>query len=336
MIVAVTGATGFVGSHLISELANKGVHVRALVRRDGPDVQALKARLDSHAPIEFVTGNVLSKDSLLSAFRGVEAVFHLAAHISISRFDEKQVLLTNVQGPKNVAAACLETGVRKLIHFSSVHALATGAHDEPMDETTPLVRAEARHAPAYDRSKSLGEQAALSAAKQGLHVVVVSPSGILGPFDHAPSRIGRTLLDFAEGRFPMLVPGVYNWVDVREVVSSAITALEKGKSGEKYLLTGEVASVRRLAELVAQAGGKKAPSLEAPMWLLKPVAYAAEAVAHGLSRSPLLTPQSLSILQSPCDFRSDKAQRELSHKVRPLAETVADALRFFKETGALA
>ncbi len=333
MIVAVTGATGFVGTNLISDLVEKGHTVRALLHSGDTAKESLRARLPPGADVEFHQGDVLDPGSLLRAFSGAEVVFHLAAQISISRHDAPSVLRVNVEGPKNVAAACLHTGVRRMIHFSSVHAFEVPPHDEPMDETTPLV--DGHTAPAYDRSKSLGEREVMRAVDKGLDAVILNPSGIMGPNDHAPSRIGRTLLDFARGRFPMVVPGIYNWVDVREVVSSAISAVENGQRGHKYILAGEVGSIRKLAELVAEAGGKKAPRYSAPLWLLAPVAPVLETVAHLTKTSPLLTPQSIQILQSPCDFRSDKAMRELGHRVRPLSETVGDAVSWFRERGHL-
>lgn len=333
MIVAVTGATGFVGTNLIAELLSQGHKVRALLHAGSRAEQGLRKRLPPGSDIEIHHGDVLSPGTLQRAFSGAEVVFHLAAQISISRHDAEGVLRTNVEGPRNVASACLENGVRRMIHFSSVHAFEVPPHDEPMDETTPLVDGDV--APAYDRSKSLGEREVMRAVEKGLDAVILNPSGIMGPNDHGPSRIGRTLLDFARGRFPMVVPGIYNWVDVREVVSSAISAVEKGQRGHKYILGGEVGSIRKLAELVAEAGGKRAPRYSAPLWLLAPVAPVVETVAHLTKTSPLLTPQSIQILQSPCDFRSDKAMRELGHRIRPLSETVGDAVTWFRETGHL-
>jgi len=336
MIVAVTGASGFVGSNLVSALVEQGHTVRALIRSPetlprsviesaGPDGRA--------SQIELHRGDVLEPGSLSRVFADAEVVFHLAARISISRHDGEAVLRTNIEGPRNVAAACLASGVRRMVHFSSVHAFRVPKGDLPMDESTPLVHEAA--APAYDRSKSLGEQQVMQAVERGLDAVILNPSGIMGPGDHGPSRLGRTVLDFARGRFPMLVPGVYNWVDVRDVVASALAAAERGQRGQKYIIGGEVGSVRRIAELVAESGGKPAPRYSAPLWLLHPVAPVIETWAHWLKASPLLTPQALDILQSPCDFRSEKASRELGHSPRPLADTIRDTMQWFRQNGHL-
>lgn len=333
MIVAVTGASGFVGSNLVESLVAQGHTVRALAHSSEPTP---RPPAGASGTVSFVPGDVLDPGSLSRVFSGVEVVFHLAARISITRHDEEAVLRTNVEGPRNVAAACLQHGVRRLVHFSSVHAFAVPHNDQPMDEATPLVQETSREAPAYDRSKSLGEREVMRAVEQGLDAVILNPSGIMGPNDRSPSRIGQTVLDFAKGRFPMLVPGVYNWVDVRDVVSSAIAAATRGQRGHKYIVAGEVGSVRRIAELVEQAGGKRAPRFNAPMWLLGGVAPVVETVARWQNASPLLTPQSLAILQSPCDFRSDKAHRELGHTPRALSETIFDTVSWFRQTGHLA
>jgi dihydroflavonol-4-reductase len=336
MIVAVTGATGFVGSNLVRELLLQGHTVRALVHSPEPPPSLSDLALGQQASppqLTFHRGDILDPGSLQRVFAGSEVVFHLAARISITRHDNEAVLRTNVEGPRNVAAACLESGVRRLVHFSSVHAMHVPPRDEPMDESTPLVADE--RAPAYDRSKSLGEREILRAVDKGLDAVIITPSGIMGPGDHGPSRIGRTVLDFARGRFPLLVPGVYNWVDVRDVVAGALAAAERGQRGEKYIVAGEVGSVRRIAELIAESGGKRAPRFDAPLWLLRPVAPVVETVSHFTKSSPLVTPQALAVLQSPCDFRYDKAARCLGHRPRPLSETVHDTVEWFRQAGRL-
>ena len=182
MIVAVTGATGFVGSNLVRELLLQGHTVRALVHSPEPPPSLSDLALGQQASppqLTFHRGDILDPGSLQRVFAGSEVVFHLAARISITRHDSEAVLRTNVEGPRNVAAACLESGVRRLVHFSSVHAMHVPPRDEPMDESTPLVADE--RAPAYDRSKSLGEREILRAVDKGLDAVIITPSGIMGP-----------------------------------------------------------------------------------------------------------------------------------------------------------
>ena len=142
MIVAVTGATGFVGSNLVRELLLQGHTVRALVHSPEPPPSLSDLALGQQASppqLTFHRGDILDPGSLQRVFAGSEVVFHLAARISITRHDSEAVLRTNVEGPRNVAAACLESGVRRLVHFSSVHAMHVPPRDEPMDESTPLV-----------------------------------------------------------------------------------------------------------------------------------------------------------------------------------------------------
>ena len=319
------------GSYLISQLVSQGHKVRALVREPGAQAGS-KNSLPGKA-VDVRMGDVVQSSDLSSVFEGTEVVFHLAARISISRYDGGAVLDTNIGGTKNVLAACQKAGVRRLIHMSSVHAIDSAQSRMPMDENSPRVTSSA--GPAYDLSKATAEQEVLFGGHTDLETVVLSPSGIMGPFDHAPSRIGRTLIDMARGRFPMVPTGRYNFVDVRDVVGAAIAAVDKARPGEKYLVTGEVASVRQLHDWVCEAGGSKPPGWNVPLRLLMPVARVAESFAHYTGRSPLLTPQSLEILENPCEFSFEKARQELGYAPRSLKQSVADSLDWFRAHGLL-
>jgi len=325
MLVAVTGAAGHLGANLVRRLLAEKHAVRAVVRRD----ERALAGLD----IEKVRGDVFDVDSLAASFAGVEVVFHLAALISIVGDPRGMVRKTNVLGPHNVVQACERAGVRRLVHFSSIHAYAQAPLDRPLDETRP--HAAGPRAYAYDLSKAAGEREVLAGVRAGLDAVIVNPTGVVGPCDFKPSRMGQVWLDLARRRLPGLVDGGFNWVDARDVADGALRAAEKGRTGEKYLLAGHWASVAELAALAAQNTGAAAPRLITPMWLARLAAPFAERVARWTGGEPLFTPESLGALRANRDIRCDKAARELGYAPRPLSDTVRDIYAWFREAGML-
>jgi len=326
MLVVLTGASGHIGGNLTRALLAQGQTLRALVRPD--DTRAL-----SGLPVEQVAGDLLSPPSLDRAFAGAEVVYHLAARISITDDDDAEVFRVNVEGTRNVVQACLRAGVRRLVHFSSVHAYHQVPLDQPIDETRAL--ADVESALAYDRSKAQGEAQVMAGIRQGLDAVIVNPGAVLGPHDYKPSPMGQLILDLCHRRLPAVVAGGYDWVDVRDVVSGAMAAAERGRAGDKFLLTGHWRSLKELANLVSQASGIPAPRLVSPMWLAKLGAPVAQRVTRLLGKRPKFTPHSLQVLCGNSQFRNDKARRELGYSPRPLAETVGAAVEWFRQSGQL-
>ncbi len=323
MLVAVTGATGHVGANVCRTLLARGYGTRALVRRSGPALEGL--------PIECVEGDVRDPVSLEGLVRGVDAVIHLAGRISIDGDPDGMVWRTNVEGPRNVAAACLSAGVRRLVHMSSFHAFRQEPIDEPLTEHRDRVGGDAWP---YDRSKAAGELELERAVTQGLEVVILNPTAILGPHDYGPSLLGRALLDMIRGRTPALVPGGSDWVDVRDVAEAAVAALDRGGAGERYLLGGRWTTLATLARLVEEASGRPAPRLQVPGWIARAGVPLERWRARARGRPPLYTRQSLHALaRSSRDVRHDKAARELGFRPRPLEETVRDTCAWFAERG---
>lgn len=324
--VLVTGASGHIGNNLIRELLAAGRRVRAMIHERDP--RAL-AGLD----VEQVRGDVRDPDSLRAAIQGVDTVFHLAAHISISPDEDALTHPINTEGTRNIAATCLRAGVRRLVHMSSVHALQAHPAVGYIDEQTPFADA-ATDLP-YDRSKVGGERAVLQAVHEGLDAVIVNPAGVIGPHDYRPSAQGAALLDIAERRIPALVKGGYNFVDVRDVVHGALRAEATGRRGERYLLTGHSVSIGELAGLVRQCTGRPTPTFETPLWLARASVPIVRLAARAVGKRPLFTVNSLRILDSCRDFRHDKARRELDYSPRPLLDTVCDTLDWFRSQGQL-
>jgi dihydroflavonol-4-reductase len=324
-LIVVTGAAGHVGANLVRELLTRDYTVRALIHRDRRGVTGLE--------VELAQGDLRDIDSLVSAFTGAELVYHTAAQISISSRGWTRLEAINVAGTRNVVEACLRSGVRRLIHFSSVEALDIGPQDHPVDESTPL--ADGRTALPYPRSKAASERATRAGAERGLEAVILCPSAILGPHDYRISLANLGLLALARGRLWALVDGGFDWVDVRDVVAGAIAAGEVERPSERYILSGHWASLRDLAELVTEAAGVPAPHLVIPMPLAQLAAPLAERLGHWRGVQPLVTQGSLKPLASGRAISHALAARELDYVARPLRETVADTVAWFRDQNLL-
>jgi dihydroflavonol-4-reductase len=324
MRVTVTGASGLVGASLVRALLAAGHRVTALQRGPGPALAGLDLAL---AP-----GDVRDPEAVARGVEGAEAVFHLAARVTIQGDRDGAGWAVNVEGTGNVARACLRAGVRRLVHLSSVEALDPAPPDRPLDEGRPLLAAR----DGYAASKAAAERAVADAVREGLDAVVVSPTAVLGPHDHRPSALGGVVLRIARGRLPALVDAGYDLVDARDVAAGALAALARGRRGERYLLAGRWAHLRELAEAVAAAAGVRPPRLAAPLWLAGLAVPVAAALGRATGEPPHLTRAALSTLRaSHRDVRHDKAARELGWAPRPLAETVADTVAWFREAGLL-
>lgn len=325
MDVAITGATGHIGASLVRAILAQGRSVRVLARNDLRAIQGLD--------VEIVTGDLLQPDSLMKLFRGVHTVFHLAARISIVGSEGGMVEKINVEGTKNVIQTCLRNGVKRLVHFSSIHAFTAHPHDEVIDETRAL--ATGNHEFWYDRSKAIAQMAVQDAVRQGLSAVILNPSGIIGPYDFKISRMGGVLIDIYNRRYPALINGGYDWVDSRDVVASALAAETKGRDGECYLLSGHWVHVCDIARIISEIYCKKTPRFATPIWLCSLPAYFVVAYSKMRKVTPKFTPQALKTLQSHRYISHDKATRELGHRPRSIENTIRDSLDWFLAQGML-
>lgn len=325
MRVAVTGASGHVGANLVRALVARGDEVRVLLRADDRAVRELA--------VERVAGDVLEPESLAPLVAGAEVVFHAAAQVSISGDRDGELERVNVLGTRHIAAACLAAGVRRLVHFSSIHALESPAERRWMDEAQPYI-VEAG-APAYDRSKAAGEREIRSAAERGLAAVILNPTAIVGPFDFKPSHTGRLVLALARRQMPALVAGGFDWVDVRDVASAALAAGERGRPGERYLISGHWLPIAELAREVARASGAAAPRFVAPLWAARLGVPFVTGFAKVAGRDALYTAESLRAIRLSREVNGTKARRELGHAARPFAETIRDSVAWLSENGLL-
>ena len=326
MSAFVTGAGGFVGSALVRELAARGLPVRAGVHRHPGGIEDLD--------VEKVSIDVEDPASLRVAFEGADTVYHAAAIVSVLGSMGGLVERVNIEGVKNVIDACCHCGVRRLVHVASVHAFDPEPEGFPIDETRSPAMDPFRHT-SYAVSKASGMVEALSALDRGLEVVVCAPAGILGPGDHVPSPIGKSLLDAYHGKLPALPPGGYNFVDIRDVVAGLISAAERGRSGETYLLSGEAIDVADIMRLVGEITGRRVPKLVLPGWLVRMAAPFGDLYAKTTGNSPAFTREAVRVLRENRDFDHSKAARELGHAPRSMHDAIEGAFEWYDAHGYL-
>ncbi len=322
----VTGATGFVGNALVRSLVAQGEsRVRALV---GPSRRtASLANLD----VETVEADVRVYESILRALRGAEIVYHVAGIVSIATRGLERLRVTNVEGTRNVLAACREAGAGRLVYTSSVHALVEPPHGTCLDEASPVDPASVRGP--YAKTKAEATRLVLAAAEEGLDAVVVFPSGIIGPYDFRPSYAGKFVLDCARGRLKAYVDGAYNFVDVRDVAQGIVAAAKKGRPGEGYILAGHEVSVTDLTLAIEQITGVPAPRWRLNFGFTRGVSFLMPAYYRIRREQPLFTTYSLDVIASNCVMSSDKALQELGFHPRPLQETLEDTIGWFNRSG---
>ncbi|WP_454782301.1 NAD-dependent epimerase/dehydratase family protein [Legionella sp. WA2022007384] len=326
MKVLVTGASGHIGNNLITELIKKQYDVRILVRNELP-------KYLTHSSLEVCRGDILDREVLYTATQDVDTVFHLAAKIAITNREAEEVHKTNVQGTQNVVNACLRNQVKKLVHFSSIHALQCSKNpDTPpiLNENSPLALESVN---SYDQSKAQAEKIVFASCEQGLNAVVVNPTGVIGPNDHKLSLMGTAIIKIYKGYTPFLVRGGFNFVDVRDVVQGAIIAAEKGKSGERYILGGHDINMHHLVQLISLVKQKKMTRLFLPSNILYYLVPLMEAFSKITNTEPLFTKYAIETLMYPPTVDCTKAEKELGYKRTEIQTTVHDTLHWFSQNG---
>ena len=256
----VTGATGFLGSHVARALAAQGAQLRLLVRptSDLRNIEDLRA--------ERVPGDLRDPASIEKALAGCEAVFHVAADYRLWVRDPEQMYRSNVEGTRSLLEAARKQGVRRVVYTSSVATMGFASNGQAnghlADEQSPVSLADMiGH---YKRSKFMAEQVAFDAARSGVDVVVVNPTTPVGERDIKPTPTGRIVLDFLKRKFPAYVETGLNLVDATECAHGHIQAFEKGKSGERYILGGENLTLKQILDRLAAITGLKSPTVKLP------------------------------------------------------------------------
>jgi dihydroflavonol-4-reductase len=313
----VTGGSGHVGGNLVRELLSRGYQVDCLVRSD--------TRALDNLDVKLVKGDMLNPKDIAPLMTDSDIVFHSAAFVAVEKIQEDLMHKINVEGSRSIATAAVESGVKKMIHFSSVHAFEQQPTSESLVETRPLVT-DPKALP-YDRTKAEAQKVVLGYRDQGLEVNVIHPTGIIGPYDFKPSRMGEVLRDITNGNMPFAINNGFNWVDVRDVVKSAVNCVDMGVDGQNYILPGHWASIPHLSTMIKRITGNRTHLVSVPFWM----AYLALPFASVSSRisgkRPSFSRGSLQALAIQCkNIPGTLANEHLDHQPRPLLDTIDDTV----------
>jgi len=264
MTILVTGASGFLGSHVARQLVARREDVRVMLRPSSTNWAV------SDLSLEYVTGDLRDPASVARATQGAKRVFHVAADYRLWAKRKQDIYDSNVGGTKNLLDAAMRAGVEQFIYTSTVATIAVDRPQHPNEFTDTRLEEMVGH---YKRSKWMAEQEVLKAAKAGLPVIVVMPTTPVGPWDWKPTPTGKIILDFLNGKMPGYVETGLNFVGVEECAAGHLLAAEKGKVGERYLLGGENLTLKELLDALSRITGLPAPKLKIPHGLALCLSY---------------------------------------------------------------
>src|ERR1700691_1366065 len=326
MLALLTGATGFLGSHVARALAEQGADLRLLVRPTSnlKNLEGLNA--------ETTTGDLRNPASLEKAIAGCEVVFHVAADYRLWVRDPAEMYRSNVEGTRAVLEAAQKNGVRCVVYTSSVATMGFTGNGHPADEDFRVTLADMiGH---YNRWRFMAEQVAMQAGRGMMRVVTVNPTTPVGEQDVKPTPTGRIVVDFLKRKFPAYVETGLNMVDVRECALGHVGALEKGKSAERYILGGENLTLKQILDKLAEISGLPSPTVKLPYF----VAYAAGAVDQTFSgrllgREPRATVETVRMGKKKMWASSAKAERELGWRTVPADDALRRAVEWFRTNG---
>jgi dihydroflavonol-4-reductase len=323
--VLVTGAAGFIGSHVVRELLSENVEVRCLIR-PGESTKNLDG-LD----VELLTGDILNIAAVEKALDGIDTVFHLAAVYSIWMRDWSRIYEVNIQGARNVLWTGLRKNIEKVVFTSSIAAIGIAPGKEPSTEDTPFNQyALGNH---YVLTKYLSQQEALEFAKKGLNLVLVNPGFPFGPMDIGPTPTGQIIVDILKGYSRSYFNGGINIIDVRDVAKGHVLAAQKGRQGNLYILGNRNISMEDFLRLVCRIAGFDGRML---IKLPIPVIKAGAAVLkfwsdHVSNKPPMSTPAEIAYAAQYLYFDNTKAVNELGLSFRPVEDSLQDSIRWFRE-----
>jgi dihydroflavonol-4-reductase len=326
MLAFVTGATGFLGSHVARVLGEQGARLRLLVRASSnlKNLQGLNA--------DTVTGDLRDPASLEKALAGCDTVFHVAADYRLWVRDPQQMYRANVEGTRALLDAARKNAVQRIVYTSSVATIGFTSNGQAADEDSPVSLDDMiGH---YKRSKFMAEQIALEAGRSGMHVVTVNPTTPVGEQDVKPTPTGRIVLDFLKRKFPAYVETGLNLVDVRECARGHVTALEKGKSGQRYILGGENLTLKQILDKLAAITGLPSPKVKLPYIFAFATGIIDETITgRMLNKEPRATVDAVRMGKKMMFATSAKAERELGWKIVPVDDALRRAVLWFRDNG---
>ncbi|HSN04968.1 MAG TPA: hopanoid-associated sugar epimerase [Nitrospira sp.] len=320
-----TGATGFVGAAVVRALFKAGVDVRVLARRDSDfsNLQQLK--------IDGAYGDLRDKDSLRKALTGCQQLYHVAAHYALWARNPAIFYDVNVTGTRNIMEAARDVGTERIVYCSTIGAIGLPPDGGLGTEETPVsLEQMAGH---YKRSKYLAEQEVLKLAQAGLPVVIVNPSAPVGEGDVKPTPTGQVIVDFMKGRMPAYIETGMNIVDVDDVAAGHLLAMEKGRTGERYILGAKNLMLREVFEILSRLTGLKAPSIKLPRGLVLPLAYLNLAFSYVTGIPPRIPLEGVKMAKYKMHYDCSKAIRELGIPQTPPEVALEKAVRWFRDHG---
>jgi dihydroflavonol-4-reductase len=324
--VFLTGATGFVGSHVAQALSDAGADLRLLVRPT--------SRRDNiaHLQADIALGDLRDGVSLRSAMYGCEYLFHVAADYRLWTPDPEEMYASNVAGTESLIRAAQEAGVKRIVYCSSVATMGFGNGGLITDEETPVQLSDMiGH---YKRSKFLAEQVAVDAAKRGVDIVIVNPSTPIGEQDIKPTPTGRIVVDFLKRKFPAYVDTGLNLVDVKDVARGHLLAVEKGRSGVRYIIGGENLTLKEVLDKLAAITGLPSPSVRVPHAVAMAFGVFDEFwTGHIRGKEPRATIDAVRMERKKMWVSSSRAERELGYKPTPVDDSLRRAAEWFVAHG---
>ena len=321
MTTLVTGASGFLGSHVARQLVARGEDVRVIMRPSSTN------RAVADLSLEYVTGDLRDPASVVRAMQGAKRVFHVAADYRLWARRKQDIYDSNVGGTKNLLDAAMRAGIERFIYTGTVATIAVDRPRHPNEFTDARLEEMVGH---YKRSKWMAEQEALKAAKAGLPVIVVMPTTPVGPWDWKPTPTGKIIVDFLNGKMPGYVETGLNFVGVEECAAGHLLAAEKGKVGERYLLGGENLTLKQLLDTLSRITGLPAPKLRIPHVFALGVAYANTVFSRLFGREPGIPVEGVKIARHMMFVDCSRAQRELGFKASAVSAALERAVRWYE------
>ena len=324
----VTGSTGLLGSNLVRQLAAEKYEVVALARSAE---KATKFLGDTNAQIAI--GDMLNLDAFTPQLAGCDVLFHTAAYFKeytgADADGEKMLQAINVDGTIALFNAAQKHGVKNIVYVSSGGVIAA-AKGKTANERSPYNEQTANR---YFQSKIRAEKAIATWLTQNpdMRVVQILPGAILGPGDNGPTGLGRTVISVLEGSLPAIPPGGFTLVDVRDVVDAMVQAVDKGQSGDRFIIVGRHYALAELIPMIAEAGGVKAPTFKLPYPVAWVYGAASEAVAAVTGNPPLATRVMIKTLTDGGSLSSELAEQTLGVTFRPITQTIQDSVQWFRE-----
>ncbi len=327
MATLVTGATGFIGSHIARKLVQRGENVKILLRKSS------QTKNIDDIDVERVYGDVLEPDSIEEALKDCDTLYHTAGIASFRKEDYQKMEDINVQGTKNVMNAALEAGVNKVVHTSSIAAIGTDLSGGIANEDTKYELSYL--GVKYLDTKRAAEEEALGMCDKGLQVVVVNPATVIGPGDIYLSSTAF-ILWFYQKKYPGYMEGTLNMVDVEDVAEGHILAAERGRVGERYILGNANFTLLELFKLLEELTGVPRPKMKIPYFMALASGYFVERIL-GLSfpNYSTMDVDSVKLSRLRWHFDSSKAVNELGYAPGDIKESIRKTLQWFKENGYL-